>query len=69
MKEWYATGQIMLDHKYSSVSGGAPSLQEGIYYSDKAKDYPYNAADGKKKKAMEEIDLLCYFTKFWQENK
>jgi antitoxin component YwqK of YwqJK toxin-antitoxin module len=69
VKEWYATGQIMLDHKYSSVSGGAPSLQEGIYYSDKAKDYPYNAADGKKKKVMEEIDALCYFNKFWQENK
>jgi YD repeat-containing protein len=68
VKEWYPTGQIMLDHKYSS-NGGAPSLQEGIYYTDKAKDYPYSAADGKKKKVMEDIDAMSYFTKFWQENK
>ncbi|MFN8393617.1 MAG: hypothetical protein U0176_02985 [Bacteroidia bacterium] len=68
VKEWYATGQLMLDHKYSN-NAGTPSLLEGVYYTDKAKDYPYNAADGKKKKAMEEIDAICYFTKFWQENK
>jgi antitoxin component YwqK of YwqJK toxin-antitoxin module len=68
VKEWYATGQLMLDHRYTTV-GGTPTLQEGIYYTDKAKDYPYNVADGKKKKAMEEIDLICNFTKFWQENK
>jgi uncharacterized protein len=69
VKEWYPTGQIMLDHKYSSVSGGTPSLQEGIYYTDKGKDYPYSAADGKKKNAMEDIDAISYFTKFWQQNK
>lgn len=68
VKEWYPTGQLMLDHKYSS-NGGAPSLQEGTYYTDKAKDYPYTAADGKKKKVMEEIDATCHFTRFWQENK
>lgn len=68
VKEWYSTGQLMLDHRYSTV-GGTPILQEGTYYTDKAKDYSYVLADGKKKKAMEEIDLLCYFNKFWQENK
>ncbi len=68
VKEWYATGQIMLDHRYSAAAG-IPTLQEGIYYSDKAKEYPYNISEGKKKKAMEEIDLACYFNKFWQENK
>jgi antitoxin component YwqK of YwqJK toxin-antitoxin module len=68
VKEWYPTGQLMLDHRYSTV-GGTPTLQEGTYYTDKAKDYPYTAADGKKKKVMEEIDAISHFSKFWQENK
>jgi antitoxin component YwqK of YwqJK toxin-antitoxin module len=68
VKEWYPSGQIMLDHKYTTQNGN-PSLVEGIYYTEKAKDYPYLASDGKKKKVMEEIDLICYFLKFAGENK
>lgn len=69
VKEWYPTGQPMLDHKYSTVPGGTPSLQQGTYYSDKAKEYTYDISEGKKKKVMEEIDAISHFAKFWQENK
>jgi antitoxin component YwqK of YwqJK toxin-antitoxin module len=68
VKEWYPTGQMMLDHKYSSATG-TPSLQEGTYYTDKGKAYPYSAAEGKKKKTMEEIDAACLFQKFWRDSK
>jgi hypothetical protein len=60
----------MLDHKYKSALGGPPNLVEGIYYTDKGKDYFFSDSSGKgKKKAMEEIDAYCYFLKFVEEVK
>lgn len=69
VKEWYPTGEVMMDHKYKSALGGPPKLVEGTYYNEKGKDYYFNDTSGKsKKKAMLEIENASYFVKFIAEN-
>ncbi|MEM6267845.1 MAG: hypothetical protein AAF998_00340 [Bacteroidota bacterium] len=70
VKEWYPDSSPMLDHKYTSATGGPPKLVEGTYYNEKGKDYFFSDSSGKsKKKAMIEIDGVCYFLKFIEEVK
>ncbi len=67
VKEWYPTGEPMLDLKVSTT-GGSPSTVSGVYTSVKGKAYEYEQGD-KMKKAVVEVDGASYFKRFWQENK
>jgi antitoxin component YwqK of YwqJK toxin-antitoxin module len=70
VREWYPDGSPMIDHKYKSAQGGPPKLVEGTYWNEKGKDYFFSDSSGKtKKKAMVEIDGVCYFWRFIEEIK
>ena len=70
IKEYYASGAIMLDIFYHHVGAKSLEVQRGTYYREDGKNWEFSAADGKdKKKKVVEIEDGSYFKKYLAQHK